>query len=639
MCGIAGLMRINGARDADPAATALRMVQAMPHRGPDGMGSWGDADAGVGLGHGRLAIIDLTPTGVQPMHSAHGRYVISYNGEVYNFPELRRELEARGHRFEGTSDTEVMLAACIEWGPEAAVSRFVGMFAFALYDRTTGILRLVRDRLGVKPLYWTVTGGTLFFGSELRALMAHPAFRRDVDRDAIAAVVQWSYVPAPRTVFQGVHKLPAGSILTVETGREPKLERYWDIAEIAARGVLAIGEVEAIERLNALMCEAVRMRLISDVPIGAFLSGGIDSSAVVAMMQAASNRPVRTFTVGFADSAYNEAQFARQVARHLKTDHTEVTLEPRAAIDLVGNIADWFDEPFADSSQLPTYLVARMTRQHVAVALSGDGGDELFAGYPKYAALDRLWRVAGMIPRPLRSALGQMVGIMPESLLRRVGTLVDSGRAERIGEKARRLGDALRAPDANQAALAVALVGLDGKLVIGSERGTSPLPATDMPSHPDFISRMQLLDMLTYLPDDILTKVDRCSMAVSLEAREPLLDHRLVEFVLSLPLSIRRGDGGSKAPLRAVLDRYLPRTLTDRPKRGFSIPLGDWLRHPLRDWAEALLAPHKLASEGLFDVSRVRTIWQRHLSGVEENATGLWNILMVRAWSERWRPQ
>ena len=638
MCGIAGLLTINGAlRDSDPAATALRMVRALPHRGPDGNASWGDPDSGIGLGHGRLAIIDLTPTGVQPMHSANARYVITFNGEVYNFSELRRELETRGHRFQSTSDTEVMLAACVEWGPEAAISRFVGMFAFALFDRQARTLRLVRDRLGVKPLYWTIAGGMLLFGSELRALMVHPAFRRDVDPDAISAVVQYSYVPAPGTVFRGVHKLPPGSILTIQAGREPQIARYWSIADVVARGVSPIGEKDAIDRLDALMRDSVRLRLISDVPIGAFLSGGVDSSAVVALMQSTSDRPVRTFTIGFQDGAYNEAPFAREVARYLGTDHTEVTLDPHAALDLVGNVADWFDEPFADSSQLPTYLVARMTRQHVTVALSGDGGDELFAGYPKYASLDRIWRYAGALPYAARSVLGRALGAMPEALLHKAASLVlDAGRAERIGEKSRRLGEALSAATADEAALAIAKVGFDARQFVNGASQSPAFASAPLSALPDLISRMQVRDIQTYLPDDILTKVDRCSMAVSLEAREPLLDHRLVEFVWSLPLAIRRGDGRPKALLRAVLDRYLPASMTTRPKRGFSIPLGDWLRGPLREWADGLLTPAKLTDHGLFRPDRVQAIWQRHVAGAEQNATGLWNILMVQAWAARW---
>jgi asparagine synthase (glutamine-hydrolysing) len=640
MCGIAGLFDIAGARrDRNPAATALRMVNALPHRGPDGRNAWGDAQAGIGLGHGRLAIIDLTPTGEQPMVSADGRYVITYNGEVYNFPQLRADLQARGHGFRGTSDTEVMLAAFVEWGIEAAVRRFVGMFAFAVFDTIERSLHLVRDRLGVKPLYWTIADGLLLFGSELRALAAHPNFHPDVDRAAIDAVIRLSYVPTPRTAFQNVWKLPPATILTIRTGGAPAMTRYWCIEDVVSRTPRGISAEAAIDQIDALLREAVRARLVADVPLGAFLSGGTDSSAVVAVMQAVSERPVRTYTIGFRQAAYDESEFARNVARHLGTDHTEVMLEPRDALDLVGSVADWFDEPFADSSQLPTYLVSRTTRRHVTVALSGDGGDELFGGYPKYQWMQRLWQRLGHWPRPLRAAIGELPVAFPESWLRRgAAELLDSGRGERIGEKARRLRAALSAQDADEATIALAMTGLaeDG-IVNGVSKPIALAPVPERKGEPsDLMLRMQAHDLATYLPDDILTKVDRCSMAVSLEAREPLLDHRIVEFVWSLPAGIRRGDGRPKALLHKILERYFPPAFFDRPKRGFSVPLDDWLGGPLREWAEDLLSPASLASDDLLNVERVRRVWQRHLSGDARNATGLWNILMVRAWSKRW---
>ena len=640
MCGIAGIFDLRHGGDPDPAATALAMADTLAHRGPDGRDAWGDAEAGIGLGHRRLAIVDLSTGGAQPMHSADSRYVISYNGEVYNFQELRAELSARGHAFRSTSDTEVMLAACVEWGPEQAVERFIGMFAFALFDRQTQTLRLVRDRLGIKPFYWTVTDGVLVFGSELRALMAYPAFRKDVDHEAIAAVLRYSYVPAPATVFRGTFKLPPGSILTAQRGRDPVVTPYWKLANVIARRKDDhLDFPQAIEILDSLLRDSVRRRMIADVPLGAFLSGGTDSSAVVAAMQASSNRPARTFTVGFRDAAYDEATYARKVARHLGTEHTEITIEPNVALNLVAEVPNWFDEPFADSSQLPTYLVSQVTRQHVTVALSGDGGDELFGGYPKYAWLDRVWRYAECLPLPLRAGLGRLAGALPEALLQRFATaLLDPGRAERIGEKARRLAMALASPTGDRATLAIAAVGISDRSLVPQAHGELALPLLSNieQSLPDLVSRMQVQDMATYLPDDILTKVDRCSMAVSLEARVPLLDHHLVEFVWSLPASLRHDGRVPKRLLRGVLARYLPPSLIDRPKRGFSIPLADWLRGPLKDWASDLLTPAKLADEGFFDVAGVQNLWKRHLSGVESNATGLWNILMVRAWADRW---
>jgi len=633
MCGIAGLWRLAGPSDADPAASALRMAAAIAHRGPDGHDAWGDPAAGIGLGHRRLAIIDLSATGAQPMHSATGRYVITYNGEVYNFPELRRELQARGHAFRGSSDTEVMLAACEEWGPEAAVQKFIGMFAFALFDRQERTLRLVRDRLGVKPLYWTIADGLLLFGSELRALMAHSCFKKNVDPEAIDAVVRLSYVPTPATVFRDVFKLPPGSILTIHPGQEPALARYWNLVEVASRAPRPWKPAEAIEAIDALLRDAVARRMISDVPLGAFLSGGTDSSAVVALMQHVSNRQAKTYTIAIDDKTFDESAQARAVASHLGADHTEVSLAPDAAIGLVDKIADWFDEPFADASQLPTFLVSQATRAHVTVALSGDGGDELFAGYPKYAILERVWRYAALLPRPTRMAVAGLLTASPAALLRLSAVLVDPARGERVGEKTRRIAAALAAEDIDDAAAAVATVGLDAPGLVNDATGSCRLARLADLGRGDVVSRMQVQDMLTYLPDDILTKVDRCSMAVSLEAREPLLDHRLIELVWSMPATLRRGNGRSKYLLREVLARYVPRELTDRPKRGFSIPVGAWLSGPWRDWAEGLLEPQGLAR--LFDPARVRSLWQQHVQG-QDHSTTLWNILMVQAWARRW---
>ena len=635
MCGIAGLFSLRSAAEADPAVTALAMVDTLAHRGPDGRDSWGDREAGVGLGHRRLSIVDLTDTGTQPMHSADGRYVITFNGEIYNFRELRAELEQRGHRFRGTSDTEVMLEAYTAWGPEQAVQKFAGMFAFALFDRQTRTLRLVRDRLGVKPMYWTIAGGTLLFGSELRALMAHPAFRKEVDPESLDAMLRYSYVPAPATIFKNVFKLPAASILTVRAGEEPVISGYWRLPEIAARAPTPRSEADAVEAIDVLLRQSVRQRMIADVPLGAFLSGGTDSSVIVALMQAVSDRPVKTYTVGSRDAAYDESNEARAVAQHLRTDHMEVMLEADAARDMATNVADWFDEPFGDSSQIPTYLVAKATRAHVTVALSGDGGDELFGGYPKYAMMENIWRFAGKMPLPARTAAAAALGIVPNSLLERTAAIaLDAARAERIGEKASRLRMALKSANADDAAIALATVGLNERGLVTGAQGSLNLAPYSAAAPSDITSRMQLHDMLTYLPDDILTKVDRCTMAVSLEAREPLLDHRLIEFVWSLPQALRHGNGTPKYLLRAVLRRYLPEHMIDRPKRGFSVPLATWLRGPLRGWAEDQLAPDKLMPA--FDSRRVSTLWQSYLNGSNDNTTGMWNVLMAQAWARRW---
>jgi asparagine synthase (glutamine-hydrolysing) len=502
-------------------------------------------------------------------------------------------------------------------------------------DRT---LYLVRDRLGIKPLYWAVIDDTLLFGSELRALMEHPAFRPDVNREAVSAFLRYSYVPTPATIFNGVEKLLPGCILSVAQGGAPAIKPFWRLGDAVTKARHAIlAADEATDVLDELLRDAVRRRMIADVPIGAFLSGGTDSATVVALMQACADRPVRTFTIGFHEAAYDEAPYARDVAAHLSTEHTEVSLDGTAALDLVGNVADWFDEPFADSSQLPTYLVSRMTRQHVTVALSGDGGDELFGGYPKYNMLEANWRRIGRLPQGIRRLASKGLARLPERMLARTARLVlEPGRAERVGEKARRFAAAMAARSGDDAAAALNIVGTDQDLVIGA---TGSLRIQGMPelatALPDLASRMQAEDMINYLPDDILTKVDRCSMAVSLETRVPLLDHRVVEFVWSLPRAVRRGRA-PKALLRSVLARYLPLEMVDRPKRGFSVPLDQWLSGPLRGWAEELLSPAKLANEALLDASAVQTMWQRHLSKREQNGTALWNILMLRAWSERW---
>ncbi len=639
MCGIAGLMHLDGTSIGNVAAVAHAMAAALAHRGPDAHTSWGDDAAGIGFGHRRLAIIDLSERGAQPMHSANGRYVITYNGEIYNFRDLRAELTALGNPFNGDSDTEVLLAAISEWGLERALGRLVGMFAFALFDRRERTLWLVRDRLGVKPLYWGVFDNCLLFGSELRALMTNPRFRRDVDPEAAAAMLGYSYVPAPASIFQRVSKLPPGSILTVRAGSEPSLAHYWSIEDVARRPRQRIDARTASAMLDDILRDCVQRRMIADVPLGVFLSGGMDSSLIAALAQSQSDVPVRTFTVGFNDAAYDEAPFARSLARHLGTCHTEATLDTAAAIDLVPQVADWFDEPFGDSSQLPMYLLSRMTRRHVTVALSGDGGDEVFGGYPKYWWLTRLWSRTGSWPRPLRIALGTALTAMPEGLLQRGLRLIDPGRAERVGEKVRRIRNALRSKSGDEAALALAWVGADdaAACVPGALGRLKIAPLADPDTgNADLFARMQTIDIGGYLPDDIMTKVDRSSMAVSLEAREPLLDHRLVEFVWSLPADVRRGNGTPKAMLRDVLARYVPPGLFERPKRGFIVPVGDWLRGPLRAWAEDLLEPTRLEQSGLLDVPRIRAMWQRHLSGRKANATTLWNVLMLQAWARRW---
>ncbi len=615
------------------------MSDTLAHRGPDDRGAWVDPEAGIALGHRRLSIIDLSALGHQPMLSSDGRYVISYNGEIYNFAALRAELEALGHRFHGGSDTEVILAACLAWGPEHAVTRFTGMFAIALWDRATRTLRLIRDRIGVKPLYWCRHGRSLIFGSELKALMAHPAWRGDIDIEATAAFVRYSYVPGPGTIFRDVHKLPPGTILTATPGAEPRIAPYWRLRD--AIGTAETRDIDdeqdAANRLDAILRQSVGARMVADVPLGAFLSGGIDSSAVVALMQAQSSRKVRTFSIGFAEPGYDEAHYAKAVAAHLGTDHTELYVTARQAIDAVPDLPKWFDEPFADSSQIPTYLVSAMTRGHVTVALSGDGGDELFAGYPRYRIVDRIWRRLGWVPARLRGAVGAGLGSVPEPFLDRLAGLAPPRlRPLNPGRKMHRLSALLSWPADDSLFMELAAIWPHETELVPASTGAGRLQAEPGLALPDVVSRMQYYDTLHYLPDDIMTKVDRCSMAVGLEAREPLLDHHLVEFAWRLPPRFKYDGKRSKRLLRKVLCRYVPPELVERPKMGFSIPLAAWLRQELRPWAESLLTRERLA-DGIFAADEVRRLWEEHQTRRANRANVLWNILMFQAWKAHYQ--
>jgi asparagine synthase (glutamine-hydrolysing) len=656
MCGIAGVLNY---RAAEPTRLVSEMIEAMRYRGPDDSGAWCDAAVGLGLGHARLSILDVSPEGHQPMVSAGGRYVLSYNGEVYNFAELRSELEATGAKFRGHSDTEVMLAAFEEWGIEKAVQRFVGMFAFALWDRERRTLSLIRDRIGIKPLYFGWAGKTFLFGSELKALRAHKGFHPEIDRGALTSFMRVGYVPAPLSIYKHVYKLSAGCLLTVgekeldaAEGFSPdpdslhatwKPVRYWSAKKSAEAGCAAPfkgSEVEAIEHLDGLLRQAVGLRMIADVPLGAFLSGGIDSSLVVALMQAQSSRPVRTFTVGFYEADYNEAIHAKKVAEHLGTDHTELYVSPEQARAVIPRLPAMYDEPFADSSQIPTFLVSELARRHVTVALSGDGGDELFAGYNRYLWGRRLWRYLDRVPSSIRRRLaGGVTSLSPATWARffqRFGRFLPA--VAKPGDKLHKLAALLALPDPDTMYLGMISLWKDPTEIV--VQGVEPLtPVTDRANWAtlqDFTMRMMYLDLITYLPDDILTKVDRASMAVSLEARVPLLDHRVVEFAWRLPLSFKiRQEGEGKWLLRRVLDRYVPRQLIERPKMGFGVPLDSWLRGPLCEWAEELLDEHRLRREGYFHPEPIREKWAEHLSGKRNWQYLLWNVLMFQAWLER----
>ncbi len=644
MCGVVGILDFSGkAGNGALRETLHAMGQVLHHRGPDGDGAWTDEEAGIALGHRRLAIIDLSDAGAQPMVSSDGRFVISYNGEIYNAPELRSELEATGRRFKGHADTEVINEGCAVWGVEATARRLNGMFTFAAWDRREQTLHLVRDRLGIKPLYWARFGELLIFASELKALRAHPGWKPQLNRDAVAAYLRHSYIPSPHTVYQGVHKLPPGSILRARAGAEPRITRFWDLEQVATDGLrnrIAMDEQDATDRLDALLNDAVSRRMVSDVPLGAFLSGGIDSSTVVALMQANSDRPVRTFTIGFHERGYDEARHAALVARHLGTDHTELYVEPGHARDVIPRLADIYDEPFSDPSQIPTFLVSEMTRRHVTVALSGDGGDELFAGYNRYFQARTIVPLLERVPRRLRALGASAIRALSPSAWDGLFTAVPGRwRPPQAGDKMHKLASVLT-KDGDSFYQSLVSHWTEPDQIVTNSREPQGLFSDPHIREvvPDSIDRMQYLDTLTYLPDDILAKVDRASMAASLEARVPLLDHRVVAFSWSLPPAMKVRNGAGKWLLRQVLYRYVPPDLVDRPKMGFGVPIDDWLRGPLRDWAEDLLDEGRLKGEGVFDPAPIRAKWQEHLSGNRNWQYPLWDVLMFQAWKARWLP-
>ena len=575
------------------------------------------------------------------MASADGRFVITYNGEVYNFQELRRELEERGVTFRGHSDTEVMLEAMSVHGIAPTIKRLIGMFALAVWDRRERTLTLVRDRLGIKPLYWAKFGGLFLFGSELKALRSHPGWTARIDRSAVAAFMRHNYIPAPFTVYEGVQKLEPGCILTLPWNGEPQIERFWDARHVAKAGLanpLQASDRELTDQLETLLRDAVARRMVADVPVGAFLSGGIDSSTVVALMKAANVGPVRTYTIGFENAAFDEAEHAAAVAHHIGTEHTKLVVTAKDALDVVPKLPEYYDEPFADSSQIPTYLVSAMTRRHVTVALSGDGGDELFAGYNRYQLATRTWQAMALLPRPLRCAIaGAITSVSADRWSKLLSFVPARLRFGQIGDKLHKFASVLPVDDDTALYRRLVTHWDPAQIVPGVAEAKGVLWDQHVTADfPHLLERMQYLDLVTYLPDDILTKVDRASMAVALEARVPLLDHRVVEFAWRLPREAKIRGGVSKWLLREVLDRHVPKSIINRPKMGFGIPLGEWLRGPLRGWAENLLDEQRLRQAGLVDATRVRQIWAAHLGGQRNHEYMLWNVLMLESWRERW---
>jgi asparagine synthase (glutamine-hydrolysing) len=625
------------------------MNESLRHRGPDQAEIWTDSDSHIAMAFNRLAIIDLTPAGHQPMRSASGRYIITFNGEIYNHSHLRDELAAKGleQNWRGHSDTETLLAAIEGWGVCGALERATGMFAFALWDKDKRSLTLARDRLGEKPLYYgrQHAGGAFFYASELKALSQHPDFRPDIDREALTLFLRYNYIPAPFSIYRGIKKLPPGTFLTLDRrSAEPDITQYWSGAKTAEAGIanpLQLSPEETIDALEQLLESAIGQQMIADVPLGAFLSGGIDSSAVVALMQKLSSGPVKTFTIGFREEGYNEAEHAKAVAQHLGTEHTELYVTPQEARAVIPRLPQIYDEPFADSSQIPTHLVSALARQHVTVALSGDGGDELFGGYSRYLLADGLWGKISAIPRPLRAAMARALTVLPPSAWTRIGQLAGGMlpkmvQFDRLGDKVHKGAPLLRSQSVSELYGGMLSLWRDPASVVigGSEPPSQATGATPELCGLGAIERMMALDMIGYLPDDILAKVDRAAMATSLETRVPYLDHRVVEFAWRIPFQMKIRNGQSKWILRQLLHRYVPRQLIDRPKMGFGVPIDSWLRGPLREWAEGLLSERRLRDEGYFRPNLIRQTWEAHLGGRINEQYRLWTLLMFQSWLE-----
>ncbi len=648
MCGFVGFLGDAGQlADDDGKAYLKRMADTIVHRGPDDAGYWCDADRKIGLGHRRLAIVDLSPAGHQPMVSVSGRYVFAFNGEIYNHLLLRQELEAVGAapNWRGHSDTETLIAGFDAWGIEGTIKRTTGMFAFAVWDRQSKALTLGRDRIGEKPLYYGWQDNTFLFGSELKALKVHPAFKGEINREAISLLLRHNYIPAPYSIYKGISKLKPGCLLTISlTDPKPKPRAYWSASDIAIAGVensFSGSPEEAVDELEVLLKDAVRQQMVADVPLGAFLSGGVDSSTVVALMQTQSSHPVKTFTIGFHEEGYNEAEHAKDMAKHLGTDHTELYVTADQAMAVIPRLPTLYDEPFSDSSQIPTLLVSQLARQHVKVSLSGDAGDELFCGYQRYMLASKLWRGMSAVPLPLREFVSMGITSLSPQVWNRLATpvrslLLKGRRPLNLGDKLHKGARVLSCQSSD--ALYRDLISQwhdPASVVIGAQEPATMLTG-DAPKLDglDNQQRMMALDTMTYLPDDILVKVDRAAMGVSLETRVPLLDHRVVEFAWRLPQDLKLRDGESKWALRQVLYRYVPKTLIERPKMGFGVPIDSWLRGPLRDWADALLSEERLLSEGFFNPALVRKKWEEHLQGKRNWQHQLWGVLMFQAWLE-----
>ena len=645
MCGFAGFLSTSDRlTDAETNSILHRMGETIVHRGPDSFGCWTDPEVGIGLTHRRLAIVDLSPAGAQPMESVSGRYVIAFNGEIYNHLSLRDELQRESMvtaPWRGHSDTETLLASFDAWGLESTLQKTIGMFSLAVWDRANHVLTMARDRLGEKPLYygWQRQGNrkVFLFGSELSALRRHPAFTAEINRDALALFMRYNCIGGVHSIYSGIHKLPPGHLITLSTASpEPVLKDWWSSTAVAERGVarpFAGSPAQAVDELEKLLRDAIGQQMTADVPLGAFLSGGIDSSTIVALMQTQSSRPVKTFSIGFHEADYNEAEHAKAVAQYLGTDHTELYVTPKQALAVIPNLPTLYSEPFADSSQIPTFLVSQLARQQVSVSLSGDAGDELFCGYTRYQMTARLWGKLSHLPRRLRQMAAQLIVSVPPGTWDRLAGLLP---VSRVGDKLHKGATLLGSQSVTDLYRGMISHWPDPtNLVLNAKEPASVLTgATPALKGLGNVERMMALDMLGYLPDDILVKVDRAAMSVSLETRVPFLDHRVVEFAWALPLGYKLRNGVTKWPLRQVLYRHVPRELIERPKMGFGVPIDHWLRGPLRDWAESLLSEPRLLREGFLNPEPIRRRWAEHMSGQRNWQYHLWDVLMFQAWLE-----
>lgn len=651
MCGLTGFIVPNNHYNADELGrTIKKMTDRLHHRGPDDSGIWNDVKNGIALGHRRLSIVDLSAHGHQPMSSACGRYVIAFNGEIYNYKNLKQELDSLNNKYNwrGHSDTEVLLAAISLWGLEKSVKELNGMFAFALWDKKTQVLSLARDRIGEKPLYYGWQKNTFLFGSELKALKAFPDWQAEIDRNALALYMRHNYIPAPYSIYQNIYKLTAGSILSLPLANIHKkneaftIKPYWSAKDVVEENIntpFLGSDKQAIIELDFLLTDAVKLRMEADVPLGTFLSGGFDSSLVTALMQKQSKSPIKTFSIGFHEAAYNEAQHAKKIANHLGTEHTELYVSPQQAVDVIPDLPFLYDEPFADSSQIPTFLVAQLAKQHVTVSLSGDGGDELFCGYSRYFLAKDLWKKINIFPLKIRyfiSTCIQSVPIQYWNYLFKTFSFLFKKFPINSTDKLLKLTEILVAQDPEELYKGFVSHWKQPSLVVknGIEYPSALTNKQNWIETTDFTERMMHLDLISYLPDDILTKVDRATMGVGLESRIPLLDHRIVEFAWQLPHSMKNRNGQSKWLLRQVLYQYLPKEMMERPKMGFGVPINEWLKTSLRDWAEDLLDEKKLEEQGFFYPQPILEKWQEHLSGKRNWSYHLWDVLMFQAWLE-----